>query len=85
MTLFLVVQNNEPTPIVLQPCELGSIDFDHCVPLRRLDYLHEVEHGAARIARLDSAITEAAKSAPPQMRAVIEALRALRGTAHVSQ
>jgi transposase len=49
-----------------------------------LDYLHEVEHGTARIARLDSAITEAVKSAPPQMRAVIEALQALRGIAHVS-
>ncbi|MFZ3380925.1 MAG: IS110 family transposase [Candidatus Acidiferrales bacterium] len=49
-----------------------------------LDYLHEVEHGAARIARLESAITEAVKSAPPQMRAVIEALQALRGIAHVS-
>lgn len=49
-----------------------------------LDYLHEVEHGAARIARLDTAITEAAKSAPPQMRAVIEALQALRGIAQVS-
>jgi len=49
-----------------------------------LDYLHEVEHGAARIARLDGAITEAVKSAPPQMGAVIEALQALRGIALVS-
>jgi transposase len=49
-----------------------------------LDYLHEVEHGSARIARLDGAIEEAVKSAPPQMRAVIEALQALRGIAHVS-
>ena len=49
-----------------------------------LDYLHEVEHRAARIARLDSAITEAVTSAPPQMHAVIEALQALRGIAHVS-
>jgi transposase len=49
-----------------------------------LDYLHEVEHAAARIARLDGAITEAVKVAPPQMRAVIEALQALRGVAHVS-
>src|ERR1700689_4221268 len=48
-----------------------------------LDYLHEVEHGAARIARLDGAIEEAAKLAPPQMRAVIEALQALRGIAQV--
>ena len=49
-----------------------------------LDYLHEVEHAAARIARLDGAIEEAAKCAPPQMRAVIEALQALRGVAHIS-
>ncbi len=37
-----------------------------------LDYLHEVEHAAARIARLDGAIAEAVKLAPPKMRAVIE-------------
>jgi len=49
-----------------------------------LDYLHEVEHAALRIARLDGAIEEAAKGAPPQMRAVIEALQALRGVAHIS-
>jgi transposase len=49
-----------------------------------LDYVHEVEHVGARIARLDSAIEEAVKLAPPQMRAVIEALQALRGIAHVS-
>jgi transposase len=49
-----------------------------------LDYLHEVEHAAARITRLDGAITEAVKVAPPQMRAVIEALQALRGVAHIS-
>jgi transposase len=49
-----------------------------------LDYLHEVEHAAARIARLDGAIEEAVKVAPPKMRAVIEALQALRGVAHVS-
>jgi transposase len=49
-----------------------------------LDYLHEVEHVGARIVRLDGAITEAVKSAPPRMRAVIEALQALRGIAQVS-
>jgi transposase len=49
-----------------------------------LDYLHEVEHAAARIVRLDGAIEEAVKVAPPKMRAVIEALQALRGVAHVS-
>ena len=49
-----------------------------------LDYLHEVEHAAARIARLDGAIERAVKCAPPRMRAVIDALQALRGIAHVS-
>jgi transposase len=50
----------------------------------RLDYLHEVEHGAARIARLEHAINEAVTTAPPHMRAVIEALQALRGVAQLS-
>src|SRR3984893_12340998 len=49
-----------------------------------LDYLHEVQHAAARIARLDQAIDEAAQSAPAAMRAVIEALQALRGIAKVT-
>jgi transposase len=46
-----------------------------------LDYWHEVEHMAARIVRLDSAIEEAVKVAPPKMRAVIAGLQALRGVA----
>jgi len=49
-----------------------------------LDYLHEVEHVAARIERLDCAIEEAVKLAPPPMREVIEALQALRGIAQVT-
>lgn len=49
-----------------------------------LDYLHEVEHAAARIARLDVAIEEAVKGTPPRMRAVIEGLQALRGIARIS-
>jgi transposase len=49
-----------------------------------LDYLHEVEHMADRIARLERAIDEAVKTAPERMRAVIEALQALRGIALVS-
>ena len=48
------------------------------------DYLHEVERVAARIAHLNHAILEAIRSAPPQMRAVIQALQALRGVAAVS-
>jgi transposase len=49
-----------------------------------LDYLHEVEHMAARVARLEQAIEEAVQLAPQQMREVIEALQALRGIAKVS-
>jgi transposase len=49
-----------------------------------LDYLHEVEHAEARIARLDLAIEEAVKLTPPKMHAVIEALQALRGIAQVA-
>jgi len=49
-----------------------------------LDYLHEVEHAAGRIARLDRAIEEAVKLAPAKMQAVIQALQALRGVAQVT-
>jgi len=48
------------------------------------DYLHEVERVGARIAHLNHAILEAIRTAPPQMRAVIQALQALRGVAAVS-
>lgn len=50
----------------------------------RLDYLHEVEHVADRIARLERAIDEAVQTVPAQMRAVIEGLQALRGIALIS-
>jgi transposase len=50
----------------------------------RLDYLHEVDHVAGRIQRLERAIDAAVQTAPPSMRAVIEALQALRGVALVS-
>ena len=43
------------------------------------DYLHEVDRVAVRIADLDAAILEAMAAAPPQMRAVMSALQALRG------
>jgi len=49
-----------------------------------LDYINEVDHAAARIERLDRAIGDAVKLAPPRMQAVIEALQALRGIAQVS-
>jgi len=49
-----------------------------------IDYVHEVEHAAGRIERLERAIDTALESVPPKMRAVIEALQALRGVAKVS-
>jgi len=49
-----------------------------------LDYVNEVDHGAARVERLERAIDEAVKSAPERMLAVIEALQALRGIAQIS-
>ena len=49
-----------------------------------LDYLHEVEHMADRLTRLEAALDEAVQAAPAPMRAVIAALQALRGVAQVS-
>jgi transposase len=46
-------------------------------------YLHEVEHAAARIERLEQAIDTAVKTVPPKMRAVTEALQSLRDGAQV--
>src|ERR1700689_3963783 len=48
------------------------------------DYLHEVEHAAERIIRLEQCIEEAVAQAAPEMRAVIEALQALRGVAQIT-
>ncbi len=48
------------------------------------DYLHEVERAAERIVRLEQCIEEAVAEAAPEVRAVIEALRALHGVAHIT-
>jgi transposase len=50
----------------------------------RLDYLHEVEHMAERVKRLEQAITEAVKLASPALQDVICGLQALRGVAQIS-
>jgi transposase len=50
----------------------------------RLDYLHEVEHMAERIERLEQTITGALQQASPQMQAVVQGLQALRGIALIS-
>lgn len=48
------------------------------------DYLHEVEHAAERIVRLERSIDAAIQTLPVKMRAVIEALQSLRGIAQIS-
>jgi transposase len=48
------------------------------------DYLEEVDHVAARIVKLEKAIDEAIQQAPAAIRAVIEALQALRGVAQTA-
>lgn len=45
------------------------------------DYVHEVEHAAERIQRLEKAIAECIETSAPELRAVIQALQALRGIA----
>src|SRR5436309_12655506 len=62
-----------------------AVHFDHAPQeATLLDYLHEVDHMTARLVRLESAIDAAVTTAPIRMRAVIEALQALRGIALVS-
>jgi transposase len=63
----------------------SAVHFDHAAQeATLLDYIHEVEHAAERITRLEAAITAAVATAPVHMRAVIEALQALRGIALLS-
>jgi transposase len=63
----------------------GHVHFDQAALEATLqDYFHEVEHAAARIERLEKSLDEAISKAPEQIRAVIEALQALRGVAQLS-
>jgi transposase len=62
-----------------------SMRFAHAAQDATLvDYIHEVDHAADRIARLERALDAAIAAAPATMRAVIEALQALRGVARVT-
>lgn len=49
-----------------------------------LDYDQEVQHAAARVARLEGALTAAIAAAPAPMQAEIAALQALRGVAQLT-
>jgi len=62
-----------------------GVKFEHMAKQATMvDYLGEIDHLAARIERLEQAIDDAVKHAPPTMRAVIEGLQALRGLAKLS-
>jgi len=61
-----------------------KVCFDQrCQQVSLEDYLNEVDHAGARIARLEKAIDEAVEQAPETMRELIRALQALRGVAKV--
>jgi hypothetical protein len=61
------------------------VRFEHAAQeATLLDYRTEVERAADRIVRLEKAIDEAVQGAPAQMKAVIEALQALRGIAKIT-
>ncbi len=64
---------------------LTTVRFEHpAQEATRLDYVHEVQHAAERISRLERALDAAVDAAPASMRAVIDALQALRGIARLS-
>src|ERR1700682_952890 len=63
----------------------GEVHFEQpAQEYTMLDYLHEVEHMDDRIRRLEQAMEEAVKLAPPRMQKVIQGLQALRGIAQIS-
>jgi len=62
-----------------------TLRFEHAAQEATfVDYLHEVDHAAERVARLEGAIDQAVESMPAEMRAVIAGLQALRGIRKVS-
>ena len=57
-------------------CIKTNVHFEQSTLEATLEhYLHEVEHIAERILKLEKAIDDAVKQSPPQIRAVIEACR----------
>jgi transposase len=48
-----------------------------------LDYVHEVEHAAERLQRLEKTIDDAIAAAPAEIQQVVQALQALRGVGKI--
>src|SRR5229473_1498028 len=62
-----------------------TLRFEHAAQEATfVDYLHEVDHAAERVVRLEHAIDQAIEAAPAEMQAVIAGLQALRGIKKVS-
>ena len=49
-----------------------------------LDYLHEVEHAAERVSRLEKAIDQVVVDLPQEMKALVAGLQALRGVKQIT-
>jgi transposase len=88
---FLLRQGRHRPPTLKQPWTgrhlawIKTLHFDH--PAHQIvltEYVHEVDHIAARLARLEMAITDAIAAVPPALADVIRALQALRGVAAVT-
>jgi transposase len=61
---------------------LQGVHFPHAAQEATwVDYLNEVDHAAARVARLERTLAALVDTAAPALRAVIAALQALRGVA----
>ena len=87
---FLLRMGRRPAPgmkvwTVLYLAWVRQIRFEQSAQQATLvDYLHEVDHMAERVKRLEQAIAEAVKLASPAVREVVKGLQALRGIAEIS-
>jgi transposase len=64
---------------------LRGIKFEHVArQATMVDYLGELDHVAQRIGRLEQAIDDAIKSAPPLLQELVAGLQALRGIAKLT-
>ena len=62
-----------------------TLQFEHAAQEATfVDYLHEVRHAAERIERLEKSLDQAVEKMPHAMKAVVDALQALRGVAKLT-
>ena len=63
----------------------AQVHFDQpALEATLLDYVYEADHAAKRIQRLDQAIDQAIRVAPPEIQTVVQSLQALRGIAQLA-